>query len=117
MLATRMAATGTSVSASPEFSRVRITARSFLQNSLSIRFSAIGIDVPGVAMDQRHPLDARVVGRVEAVIHARRQPERHELAVAVRLDQRGIAEQVDQRVRRALDLVELAIPDACRTRR
>ena len=43
MLATRMAATGTSVSASPPASRVRITARSFLQNSRSTRFSAIGL--------------------------------------------------------------------------
>ena len=43
MLATRMAATGTKVNASPLASRVRITARSFLQNSRSIRFSAIGL--------------------------------------------------------------------------
>ena len=33
------------------------------------------IDVPGVAMDQRDPLDMRVMRRVEAVIHARRQPQ------------------------------------------
>ncbi len=43
MLATRMAATGTSVSASPVARRVWITARSFLQNSRSTRFSAIGL--------------------------------------------------------------------------
>ena len=43
MLATRMAATGTSVRLSPEVSRVSITARSFLQNSRSTRFSAIGL--------------------------------------------------------------------------
>ncbi len=43
MLATSIAATGTSVSASPVASRVLITARSFLQNSFSIRFSAIGL--------------------------------------------------------------------------
>ena len=43
MLATRIAATGTSVSASPVASCVRITARSFLQNSRSTRFSAIGL--------------------------------------------------------------------------
>ena len=43
MLATRIAATGTSVSASPVESRVWITARSFLQNSRSTRFSAIGL--------------------------------------------------------------------------
>ena len=43
MLATRMAATGTSVSASPDARRVCSTARSFLQNSRSTRFSAIGL--------------------------------------------------------------------------
>ena len=44
MLATRMAATGTSVTRSPvAASRVSITARSFLQNSFSTRFSAIGL--------------------------------------------------------------------------
>ena len=43
MLATRIAATGTSVSASPVESRVCSTARSFLQNRRSTRFSAIGL--------------------------------------------------------------------------
>ena len=43
MLATRIAATGTSVTSSPAGSRVRITARSLRQNSFSIRFSAIGL--------------------------------------------------------------------------
>ena len=44
MLATRMAATGTSVTRwPPAASLVRIIARSFLQNSFSIRFSAIGL--------------------------------------------------------------------------
>ena len=42
MLATRMAATGTSVRSAPEGSRQRITARSFLQNSRSTRLSAMG---------------------------------------------------------------------------
>ena len=44
MLATRIAATGTSVTTAwLAASRVRITARSFLQNSFSIRRSAIGL--------------------------------------------------------------------------
>ena len=44
MLATRIAATGTSViSWPPRASRVRSTARSFLQNSRSTRLSAIGL--------------------------------------------------------------------------
>jgi hypothetical protein len=42
MLATRIAATGTSATTWPEESRVRITARAFLQKSFSIRLSAIG---------------------------------------------------------------------------
>src|ERR1700722_5618444 len=41
--ATRMAATGTSVSTAPEAILQRITARSFLQNSLATRFSAMGL--------------------------------------------------------------------------
>jgi hypothetical protein len=43
MLATKMAATGTSVSSAPEAIRQRITARSFLQKSLATRFSAMGL--------------------------------------------------------------------------
>ena len=44
MLATSTAATGTSVTSWPvASSRVRSTARSFLQNSFSMRLSAIGL--------------------------------------------------------------------------
>ncbi len=44
MLATRIAATGTSVMMCPlAASRVLISARSFLQNSFSRRLSAIGL--------------------------------------------------------------------------
>jgi hypothetical protein len=43
MLATRIAATGTSVSSAPPGKRQRMTARSFLQNSRSTRASAIGL--------------------------------------------------------------------------
>ena len=62
-------------------------------------------------MDERHPLDPAVIGRMEAVIHARGQPQRDEAAVAVRLDQSGIAEQVEQRIGRALDLKQFGIGD------
>jgi hypothetical protein len=62
-------------------------------------------------MDERHLLDRGVIGRVEAMIHARRQPQREEAAVAVLIDQRGIAEQIEQRVRRALDLKQFSIGD------
>ena len=75
------------------------------------------IDVPDIAMDERHPLDRGVIGRVEAVIHARRQPQRDEAAVAVLLHQRGIAEQIQQRIRRALDLEQLGIGDLAEARR
>ena len=57
MLATRIAATGTSVSASPVPRRVRITARSFLQNSFSIRFSAIGLTFQVSPLDEVDLLD------------------------------------------------------------
>src|SRR5205085_12560009 len=44
MLATRIAATGTRVTTTPDGrSVVRMTARSFLQNNLAIRLSAIGL--------------------------------------------------------------------------
>ena len=75
------------------------------------------IDVPDIAMDERHPFDRGVIGRVEAMIHARRQPQREEAAVAVLLDQRGIAEQIEQRVRRALDLEQFGIGDPAVRRR
>ena len=42
MLATRMAATGTSSSGVPSARRVCSAARSFLQNRRSMRWSAIG---------------------------------------------------------------------------
>src|SRR5439155_1048644 len=69
------------------------------------------IDIPGVAMDQSYPLDPAIMRRVEAVIHARGQPQRDETSIAVLLHQRGIAKQVEQRVRRALDLEQLAVGD------
>ena len=59
MLATRIAATGTSVSSVPEAaSRQRITARSFLQKSLLDSLQRNGIHIPGVAGNVRDLLDA-----------------------------------------------------------
>src|SRR5439155_1339467 len=60
---------------------------------------------------QRDPLDMSVMRRMEAVVHARGQPQRDEAPVAVLLHQLGVAEQVEQRIRRALDLEQLGIGD------
>jgi len=49
--------------------------------------------------------------RVKAVIHARGQPQGDEPPVAVRIDQPGLAEQVQKRVGSALDLKQLGIGD------
>ena len=73
-----------------------MTARSFLQNSCSIRFSAIGLTFQVSPLMKLTCSIRQSRGRVKAVIHARRQPQRDEAAVAVRLHQRGIAEQVEQ---------------------
>ena len=75
------------------------------------------IDVPDVAMDERDLLDPAIIWRVEAVIHARRQPQGDEAAVAVPLDQRGIAEQIEQRIGRALDLEQFGVLDPAVARR
>ena len=49
--------------------------------------------------------------RMEAVIHARCQPQRHIAAVAMRLDERRIAQQILQRVGKSLGLIELGAVD------
>ena len=48
---------------------------------------------------------------MKAVIHAGRQPQRDEPPISMRLHQRGIAEQIEQRIRRALDLKQFAVGD------
>ncbi len=53
-----------------------------------------GIDVPGVARDVIHLLDAAIVGRVKAVVHARGEPQGRELAAAVVAHEFLIAQQV-----------------------
>ena len=60
-------------------------------------------------MNESNPLDPAVIRRVEAMVHAGHQPQGDEAPVAVLLDQRGIAEQVLERVRRALDLKQFGI--------
>ncbi len=62
-------------------------------------------------MDQGDPLDTGIMRCMEAVIHARRQPQCEEAAVAVLLHQLGIAQQVQQGIRRALDLEQLGAGD------
>ena len=94
MLATRIAATGTRVSASPLSRRGPDHRALVLAEQLLDPLQRDRIDVPGIAGDEGDLLDPAVMRRVEAVIHARGQPQRDEAAVAMRLDQRGIAEQV-----------------------
>ena len=69
------------------------------------------IDVPGVAGDVGDLVDAAIMRRVEAVIHARFQPQRHIAAVAMGFDSSRIAQQVLQRVRKTLGLIEFGAFD------
>src|SRR6516165_9896996 len=64
------------------------------------------IDVPGVARDISHLIDAAIVRRVETMIHARRQTQRHVAAVAMSIGEHAIAEQLRQGVGKTLDLIE-----------
>ncbi len=69
------------------------------------------IHVPGVAADRGDLVDPAIGRRVKAVIHARRQPQGDEAAVAVGFHQCGIAQQVQQGIGRALDLEQLGVGD------
>ena len=90
----------------------RRTARSFLQNSFSTRLTRDRVGVPGVAGDVGDLLDAAVVRRVEAVVHAGRQPQRHVAGRRGRaLDQLRIVQQVVQRVGEPLGLDQLVALD------
>ena len=51
-------------------------------------------------------LDAAIVRSVEAVIHARCEPQRDVTAIAIGLGQRVVAQQLGQFIMRALDLIE-----------
>ena len=117
MLATRIAATGTSVSASPDVRR-RLDHRALVLAEQPLDpFQRDRIDVPGIAADEGDLLDPAVGGRVKAVIHARGQPQRDEAAVAVGVHQFGIAEQIEQRIGRALDLEQFGVLDGADARR
>ena len=70
MLATRMAATGTSVSASP-VGKPRLKHRPLVLAEQPLDpLQRDRIDVPDIAMDERDPLDPAVVRRMKAMIHA-----------------------------------------------
>ena len=89
MLATRMAATGTRVTALPPAVERRPHHRALVLAEQALdALERDRIDVPGIAGDVDDLLDPAIVRRVEAVIHARRQPQRDVTAVAVRFDQR-----------------------------
>jgi hypothetical protein len=62
MLATRMAATGTSASGVPSARRRRITARSLRQNRRSHALERDRVDVPGVAAQVADVFHGAVVG-------------------------------------------------------
>src|SRR5262249_36626107 len=70
------------------------------------------IYMPGVARHVGHSIDAAIVRRVETVVHARGQPQRRIAAVAVRVDQIVVAQQILQRVGESLDLIEAGAGDA-----
>ena len=92
MLATSTAATGTKVTESPVAVSCRPQQRAFvLAEQLFDPAQRDRIDVPGVAGNVGHLLDAAIMRRVEAVVHARGQPQRDVAAVAVGLDQVGVA--------------------------
>ena len=84
MLATRIAATGTSVTSwsAGRQARAQHGALVLAEQPLDA-LERDRVDVPGVAGDVGDLLDAAVVRRVEAVVHAGRQPQRHVAAVAV----------------------------------
>ena len=52
-----------------------------------------------------------VGGRMEPMVHARRQPDRHVAAVPVGFDQRRVVQQVAQRVGKSLRLEQLGAGD------
>jgi hypothetical protein len=108
MLATKMAATGTRVMSVPAGGkRQRMIARSFLQNKRSTRLSAVYI--PGVARDVVHLFHAAIVRRMKAVIHARGESQRRELAVAIVAREFRIAEKIRQGICEALGLQHRAL--------
>ena len=112
MLATSTAATGTRVTECAGGREPCPQQRAFvLAEQLFDPAQRDRIDVPGVAGDVGHLIDAAIMRRVEAVVHARGQPQRHVAAIAVGLDQVGIAQQLLERVGKSLDLIEIGAGD------
>src|SRR5262249_42708059 len=70
------------------------------------------VDVPEVAGDVADVDEIAVGGRVEAVIHARRQPKRDVRAIAVAIRELDVADERVERIARTFDLKELAVHDA-----
>ena len=62
-------------------------------------------------------LDAAIVRGVEAVVHARCEPQRDVTAIAIGLGQRVVAQQLRQFIMRALDLIERRFRELRRGRR
>ena len=67
-------------------------------------FECNRVDVPGVAGEIRNALHPAIVRRMKAVIHGRADAQGGVTAVAQMFDDGGVADQVLQRVRKALGL-------------
>ena len=112
MLATRIAATGTRVITMPEGrSIVRMTRALILAEQFGDAVERDRIDVPCVAGNVNDLVDDAVVWRMEAVIHAGRQPQRNVLAVAIELDELRVDQQILQRVGKSFGLDQLVPVD------
>src|SRR5208283_936568 len=70
-----------------------------------------GIDVPYVARDIGHLIDMALMRRMEAMIHARHQPQGGVAAVTVSLDELSVLQKLANVIGRAFDLQDLASLD------
>ena len=73
-----------------------------------------GIRVPGVAGDIGHLFNLAIVGRVKAMIHARRQPQRDVAAVAVQAHELVVDQEILQGIGKTLGLDQLIPHDGTR---
>src|SRR5215467_8259135 len=83
-----------------------VFAKQFLDPSQRDR-----IDVPCVAGDVGHLLHPAIMRRMESVVHAGGQSQRHVPAIAVLFDKTAVTHQIVQRVRKALDLMHGGLSD------
>ena len=109
MLATRIAATGTSVSSAPRGQPAANHGALVPAKEPLDPLKRDGIDVPGVPRDVIHLFHPAVVRRVKAVVHARGQPQGRVPAVAVVADQFVVAQKVVQGIRKPLGLHDPAL--------